>query len=441
MRRTIVKTRLDVTTHVDRLTHYLFRYPAKFHPPVIRALLERYTSEGDVVLDPFVGSGSLMVEASVAGRSSIGIDTDPVAVAVARAKVHRYQITGLKSSATSVLTALKRQRRSNDEYVELMFNDLSEREYEAEVLRVRQWVPPIPNLFHWFRRYVIVDLACIRRAIEKADIPQSHRLLLRVVFASIIRNSSNADPVPVSGLEFTSHMKRRDKDGRLVDPFALFERAVKRAIVSCEAYYAKTSRDTEATVIQGDATRLSDHLDGRVDAVITSPPYHGAVDYYRRHQLEMYWLGQTRSVEDRLALLRAYIGRPKVPKSHPYVASSSLKTAMAKRWETRIRKTSEERADAFRHYMVAMTNFFDALRKHVVPEAPTILVVGHSTWNKSPIPTTELFTEIAGPAFELQEVLWYPVKNRYMSYTRHNDANINTEYVLVFTRAKGAARR
>src|SRR5262249_55559426 len=80
--------RLSMAREFDQLTHYLFRYPAKFHPPVARALLERYSEPGDTVLDPFCGSGTLLVEALVSDRSSVGIDVDPVATLVSRAKVH-----------------------------------------------------------------------------------------------------------------------------------------------------------------------------------------------------------------------------------------------------------------------------------------------------------------------------------------------------------------
>src|SRR5689334_2972771 len=68
------------------LTHRLFRYPAKFHPPVAAALIEQFSSPGDLILDPFVGSGTTLVEAAVRGRRSIGTDIDPLAVAVSRAK-------------------------------------------------------------------------------------------------------------------------------------------------------------------------------------------------------------------------------------------------------------------------------------------------------------------------------------------------------------------
>lgn len=130
-----------------------------------------------------------------------------------------------------------------------------------------------------------------------------------------------------------------------------------------------------------------------------------------------------------------------MPQSHPYVARSKLCTALAKKWEARISDISRERANAFRHYMVAMTTLFQGLARLVPPGAPTILIVGHSTWNRTKIPTTQLFAEIAGNLFTLEEVLWYPVRNRYMSYARHNEADIDVEYVLVFRRTKAKTAR
>lgn len=431
-------TPLEIRGEREALTHYLFRYPAKFHPPVVRTLLEDFTRKHEIVLDPFCGSGTALVEAATCGRNGIGRDVDPLAVLVAQVKVRRYQMPSLRESGQLVLNRLKPLRRPDEEYERRKFPkaDLTDAEYEEQIRPVRYLVPAIPNLLHWFRKYVIVDLARVCQAIENVAIPETQRDFLRVVFASIIRNASNADPVPVSGLEVTSHMLKLDEKGRLVNPFAFFERAVEKALDAAEAFSKKADRSVTSQVSCGDATQLSRHLRRTVDAVLTSPPYHGAVDYYRRHQLEMFWLAQTCTVQERRQLLRSYIGRPKVPASHPFVAEGVLKTSLAKEWEQKIRDVSEERANAFLHYMVAMTRFFEGLAAQLRPQRPALLVVGHSSWNASQIPTTELFAELAGDDFRLTEVLSYPVKNRYMSYARHNDADINTEYVLVFRRRK-----
>lgn len=433
--------RLAIASTSERLTHYLFRYPAKFHAPVARALVEKYTHPGSLVLDPFCGSGTLLVEAVVAGRSAVGIDVDPIAALVSAAKVHRFDATRLERSVENVLTGLSRFERSEDEYAARMFRRLRADHYRHQVSPVQPWVPALPNIEHWFRDYVVIDLARIRKVVETTAMPESHRLLMRVVFASIIRKASNADPVPVSGLEVTSHMKERDACGRLINPFALFRQSLDRAVTGCAEFAAAADADSTARAVEGDATRLGQHLRKAVDAVITSPPYHGAVEYYRRHTLEMYWLGATTSHDERLALLQKYIGRPKVARSHPYVSNGALSTTLAAKWEKRIRAVSNQRADAFRHYITGMSKFFDGLAAHLHALRPVVLVVGHSTWNKSKIPTTHLFEEIAQEHFELVEVRWYPVKNRYMSYSRHNGADIDKEYVLVLRRRATRGRQ
>ena len=60
-----------------KYTHYLFRFPAKFHPPAIRCLIDRCSTEGDVILDAFCGSGTLLLEAALARRSAVGVDVQP----------------------------------------------------------------------------------------------------------------------------------------------------------------------------------------------------------------------------------------------------------------------------------------------------------------------------------------------------------------------------
>ena len=418
----------------ERLTHYIFRYPAKFHPPVARMLLERYTRPGQTVLDPFVGSGTLLVEALASGRHSIGLDVDPVAVAISSAKVRRYQPGSLRASAATVLRLSMSRRRADADYERMMFEDLTDRQFQRECRGVAKYIPSMPNIDHWFRRYVIIDLARIRRAITIASIPETHRGFLNVIFASIIRNSSNADPVPVSGLEVTAHMRRRDAEGRLVNPFALFERATIKALGACEELYVASDPCTLAQVVQGNAIRTHRHVRRNVDAVITSPPYHGAVDYYRRHKLEMFWLGSTSSQQDRQKLLYNYIGRPKVPQRDPLLAMATLATSLARDIDAEMRRMSAVRADAFRHYIAAMTYALSSLSRLLPSGAPAVFVVGHSTWNGTEIPTSTLFEELAGSAFTLDERLSYPVKNRYMSYSRHNGADIATEHVLVLRR-------
>ena len=91
--------RLDFSSvTAPRLTHYLFRFPAKFHPPVVHSLIREYTTAGQTLLDPFCGSGTLLLAATVEGLHAIGSDVDPIAVFVAELERRVQALTGRPGS-------------------------------------------------------------------------------------------------------------------------------------------------------------------------------------------------------------------------------------------------------------------------------------------------------------------------------------------------------
>lgn len=417
-----------------RLTHQFFRFPAKFHAPVVNQLLADYTNPGACVFDPFCGSGTLLVEASILGRDSIGIDVDPLSVFISSVKTHALKRPALDRTCEQLLDALRKHRRSAAEYDFLMHHDLDEDVFREESQSV--WIPSIPNRDHWFFRYVLIDLGQLLKSIDDLAVPNTHRNFLRLAFAATIRSASRADPVPVSGLEVTSVMLAKEKTGRRIDVFSLFERRLNRMISDMETYAEARVPGADCRVYQANAARIPKSIARSVDAVVTSPPYNAAVDYYRRHKLEMFWLGFTSSQAERLALLQKYIGRPKVPQRHEYVRSKEAGPAAIAELERQMRQTSPERADAFRHYAVGMSHTYACLAPRMKPGSFMIVVVGHSTWNGTEIHTSSLMEALSDPWFRLSETHWFPAKNRHMSYGRHNSANIDREYVLIFKRTR-----
>jgi hypothetical protein len=382
------------------------------------------------------------VEARVLGRSSVGLDVDPVAHFIADAKTRYIGTKALRRSAVLLLRRIEELRRNEEDYGRLQFQDISERAFTRAVKQYRLPVPSIPNIFHWFRRYVVVDLARLRCAIRRLRVTDSHKLFFLACFCSIIRNVSNADPVPVSGLEVTSHMKAKDAAGRIIDPFGTFINVLQRALCDREQFERKIrAAGASVRVKCGDATTLKKHLRQKVDTVITSPPYHNAVDYYRRHTLEMYWLDLVNGSSERLALLPKYIGRTHVPQGHPFISDTKLTSHFARRCESMMRKHDVASANAFKHYAIAMQRCFAALATTLPRKGRAIFVLGKSSWNGRKLPTTKLFEELASPHFQLSEHHWYPLKNRYMTYSRHNGASIDKEHVLVFQRRSGLTQR
>lgn len=71
---------------VTGLTHDFYRYPARFSPQFVRSTIKAFTQPGDVVLDPFMGGGTTLVEARTLGRRAVGVDINKLAVFVSRVK-------------------------------------------------------------------------------------------------------------------------------------------------------------------------------------------------------------------------------------------------------------------------------------------------------------------------------------------------------------------
>jgi hypothetical protein len=122
-----------------------------------------------------------------------------------------------------------------------------------------------------------------------------------------------------------------------------------------------------------------------------------------------------------------------VPKSNQFLEEAEI-GPLSTRWERKIRELKPTRANAFRHYQNSMRAVFTRLAEVLSEGRPAAMVVGHSKWNGTEFPTSDLFEEIAGDMFRLDEIHSYPLKNRYMSYARHNGANIQVEHVLIFRR-------
>jgi len=149
-------------------THTIHRFPGKFVPQVARELLQLVGADaGSLIADPFCGCGTSLVEGSLLGVPTVGVDFDPLAVLISRAKTLPLSVRQLSEMRKYWAGEI---RLDNDDDV-------------ADV---------VPNFYHWFRPDIAKQLAFIkRRALQIEDEPL--KLFSLVVFSSIIRRVSNAD--------------------------------------------------------------------------------------------------------------------------------------------------------------------------------------------------------------------------------------------------------
>jgi DNA modification methylase len=112
------------------MTHGLHPYPARMIPQVARKLVLRYSNEGDIVWDPFCGSGTVLVESMLTQRKSIGTDLNPFAIFLSRVKTRPIEPDIIRNAAKRVLT------------------DIKEIDGDSHFR-----IPTMPNIDYWFKDY------------------------------------------------------------------------------------------------------------------------------------------------------------------------------------------------------------------------------------------------------------------------------------------------
>ncbi|MFV2045078.1 MAG: hypothetical protein ACC700_17810, partial [Anaerolineales bacterium] len=117
--------------HNSRLTHDLFRFPGKFHPPLAKYLIASFARQG--VADPMAGVGTVAVEAKAAGIPSLSIDIDPLSTFVARVKSTPVAGNRLASAWAPLKSSLEGHRRPMTEVKMRRFIDIRSRDMRQQL--------------------------------------------------------------------------------------------------------------------------------------------------------------------------------------------------------------------------------------------------------------------------------------------------------------------
>lgn len=431
---------IETTTPESDYTHYLFRYPAKFHRPVVRWALANHSKPASVVLDPFSGSGTLNVEALLSGRSSVGIDIDPLACFIARAKSTVLDPERLDKALERIKINTAKIARKEAELERLIGSDISRTLYERQ--KNRYWIPEIPNIEHWFKRHVIIDLAALLHILKhEVRLWTADRHFFLACYAAVIRRVSNADPTPVSGLEVTAVQAARNatREINVVDEFLRKSRLAIHGMRQLWSAMHHKGRGTTARILCGDAREIENAVTSVApellpfSLVITSPPYCNAVEYARRHKLEMYWLDLVPDTASHVELSRSYVGHRNLALRQ---ASELRHFGIAKldRALQRISKLSRARAISLERYFASMEKFFYELARVTERGADAICVIADSTCAGVDVPTSNIATELASDQFTLKSRFRYAIQNHHMQYGLRNGNGIREETVLTFRR-------
>lgn len=249
-----------------RHTHGFHSYPAMMIPQVASRLVTQYSKEGDTLLDPFCGSGSVLVEAKVARRYSWGFDLNPLAILIAR----------VKTTPINPSVLVKEYYRLVRQIQEMPDGEIA--------------LPHFFNINFWFKEAVIKSLAKIKIAIDEIS-DMNVRAFFQVAFSETVRLSSNS-----RSHEFKLFRYPREKlENYYPNVIRMFKEQAEANIRRMEDFYKASPADVWSKIIQGDSTKpLEAIAHGTVDIIVTSPPYGDSrttVAYGQFSRLSSQWLG------------------------------------------------------------------------------------------------------------------------------------------------------
>lgn len=410
-----------------QFTHGLHAYPAKFVPQIPRwAINYANLSSDDMVLDPFCGCGTTLVEACVKGFNSYGIDIDPLARLLTSVKCRPLY----RGQPALLLTAF-------GELIDSIRKDYSEISLEEQPdVRLHY------NWRYWFDEKVLKLLIKIKRNIRSFDPPSSEnqdekqaiRDFFLICLSSIIKRVSYLDEQQIK-------VRRSEKKLELGmrNPISIFEETCRKNATNMIGFTKKMMGHPKiAGKIIGEDARSIPLRNEKVKLIVTSPPYINAIDYPFSHKHELFILDMLKPEEYR-PHSRNYIGvservllRSMYTDLH--LCGYEPVDTYIKNIFSQGKDVDKNRAYVVYQYFVGMERFLNEASRVLCDDGLLVIFVGDNHIRRIYVPTHTLLMEMAEEkcGFKTETFFYHQLKRKKFGLPRHTTGNqISREMAMV----------
>lgn len=357
-------------------------YPAPFVPQIPAILIKALSEKDDIIFDPFAGSGVTLIEAARLKRKFIGMDINPYAVNIIKAKLFSLYL------ADTVWFSK----------IEKDIESLTKIDYNKEYCQ-KFGIDEEAN--KWFEDKTLNELCSLHQYVMKES-DTKNRLLKKVLFSSILQKCC-------SQKDHYTYVTDGclPKEFKHVDAINLFLNQAELTAIAAETFrkqyemtHGEEWKSMEGIISLADARSDNFLKDNSIDMVVTSPPYLGVNDYVRSMRLTWLFFNEIET-------------------------KTGVKEEIGARWK-------RKRKSAYEDYIQDMDKIFGEISRVLKPSGFLCLIVGQGKGKvSSKKNVVEELLQILIKKYEFNIEI---TKSRKIKFRRIQVAGIGKEEIIILTK-------